>query len=205
MMKRTEGVTERLLEAAKDEFLEKGYECASLRTIAKRAESSKGAIYTRYPDKAALFTAVVEPVVVDLCAMLEHAFDSFGTLPSEVQQEAAYSYADEGIIGVIDYIYAHYDEFKILISRGEGETYAAFIHRLVDLDMDTTRRFIETTGNDAISSGRLTTELMHMLSNAWYSGIFEIVAHDMPKEEAKTHIERLCRFYRAGWETIFNP
>ena len=43
-MKRVEGVTERLLEAARDEFLEKGYENASLRTIAERAGSSKGAI-----------------------------------------------------------------------------------------------------------------------------------------------------------------
>ena len=43
-MKRIEGVTERLLAAAREEFLEKGYEAASLRAIAERAGSSKGAI-----------------------------------------------------------------------------------------------------------------------------------------------------------------
>ena len=41
-MKRIEGVTERLLAAAREEFLEKGYEAASLRAIAERAGSSKG-------------------------------------------------------------------------------------------------------------------------------------------------------------------
>lgn len=66
-MKRIEGVTERLLAAAREEFLEKGYEAASLRAIAERAGSSKGAIYVRYADKEALYAAVVDPVIEELC------------------------------------------------------------------------------------------------------------------------------------------
>ncbi|WP_233654214.1 TetR/AcrR family transcriptional regulator [Eggerthella lenta] len=65
-MKRIEGVTERLLAAAREEFLEKGYEAASLRAIAERAGSSKGAIYVRYADKEALYAAVVDPVIEEL-------------------------------------------------------------------------------------------------------------------------------------------
>ena len=42
MAKRVEGMTDRLLKAAREEFLEKGYERASLRDIAARATSSKG-------------------------------------------------------------------------------------------------------------------------------------------------------------------
>ena len=44
MAKRVEGVTEKLLESAKNEFLSKGYENASLQAIAEKADSSKGAI-----------------------------------------------------------------------------------------------------------------------------------------------------------------
>ena len=55
MAKRVEGVTERLLECAKEEFLKNGYENASLRVIAEKAGSSKGAIYIRYPDKESLY------------------------------------------------------------------------------------------------------------------------------------------------------
>ena len=51
MAKRVPGVTEKLMEAAYQEFLKNGYERASLQTIAERAGSSKGAIYIRYPDK----------------------------------------------------------------------------------------------------------------------------------------------------------
>ena len=40
--------------AAKEEFLTNGYENASLRVIAEKAGSSKGAIYIRYPDEESL-------------------------------------------------------------------------------------------------------------------------------------------------------
>ena len=58
MARREEGVTERLIESARVEFLEKGYDGASLRSIADRAGSSKGAIYIRYADKADLYADV---------------------------------------------------------------------------------------------------------------------------------------------------
>ena len=41
MAKRVEGVTEKLLESAKKEFLKSGYENASLQVIAEKAGSSK--------------------------------------------------------------------------------------------------------------------------------------------------------------------
>lgn len=44
MAKRIAGVTEKLLECAKEEFMRNGYENASLRVIAEKAGSSKGAI-----------------------------------------------------------------------------------------------------------------------------------------------------------------
>ena len=56
MAKRTAGVTEKLMECAKEEFLLNGYENTSLRTIAEKAGSSKGAIYIRYPDKESLYS-----------------------------------------------------------------------------------------------------------------------------------------------------
>lgn len=205
MAKRVEGVTERLLEAAREEFLERGFEGASLRTIAERAGSSKGAIYTRYPDKESLFKAIVNPIIDELCAILTRSFSGFETIDPQLQTEIMNSYADKGIDDMVDYIYDHFTEFKILVCAGESAIYTDFMHRVVDLDVQATYRYVESTGNDAVSSGRLTPELMHMITSSCFSGMFEVVAHDMSREEAKDYIARLCAFYRAGWQTIFDP
>ena len=61
MTKQIEGVSERILSCAKEGFLEKGYADASLRTIAAKAETTTGSIYSRFRDKEGLFGALVEP------------------------------------------------------------------------------------------------------------------------------------------------
>jgi TetR/AcrR family transcriptional regulator, mexJK operon transcriptional repressor len=48
-----------LLDLAADVFMERGYEGASVREIASRANASKETIYSRFPSKAALFSAVM--------------------------------------------------------------------------------------------------------------------------------------------------
>lgn len=49
----------KLIEAAKEEFLENGYEKASLRTICKKADVTTGALYFFYKNKEDLFVSIV--------------------------------------------------------------------------------------------------------------------------------------------------
>ncbi|MDC7124133.1 MAG: TetR/AcrR family transcriptional regulator [Spirochaetales bacterium] len=204
MAKRVEGVTEKLLECAREEFLEKGYENASLRTIAQRAGSSKGAIYIRYPDKASLFSALVDEAANGIALLLKKIQEEFTELPGEVQADRVQQMSDEGISIFIDYIYKHFVEFKLLCCSSEPGFYSNFIHRLVNIDVDTTMRFIGNSSNNAVSSGRLTPNFAHLLSESFYTGMFEIVVHDMPREEGDIYIRRLRKFFAAGWMTILN-
>ena len=70
MAKQIEGVAERIIAAAKKEFLDKGYVDASLRTIAAEADTSTNSIYVRFGDKEGLFSAIVEPVLNEMIEML---------------------------------------------------------------------------------------------------------------------------------------
>jgi AcrR family transcriptional regulator len=56
-------VETRILDAAQHVFLEKGYHSASIDEIAERAPASKPTIYSYFPGKEALFTAVVARVI----------------------------------------------------------------------------------------------------------------------------------------------
>ena len=44
--------------------------------------------------------------------------------------------------------------------------------------------------------------LAHMLSSAFYSGLFETVRHEMPKEEAQSYVRQLRRFFVCGWADL---
>ena len=71
--------------AAKEEFLTNGYENASLRVIAEKAGSSKGAIYIRYPDEESLHRALVPPAMDAFCGLIHSALEQFNQLPGAEQ------------------------------------------------------------------------------------------------------------------------
>jgi TetR/AcrR family fatty acid metabolism transcriptional regulator len=58
---------DRILQAAIEVFGERGYQAASMDEIARRAGSSKGGVYFHFPNKQAIFEALIS----DLVMMLE--------------------------------------------------------------------------------------------------------------------------------------
>ena len=63
----------RILDAAEEVFHEKGVASASLEEIASAAEVTRGAIYWHFKDKAELFDAMMQRVVLPVDEMLESA------------------------------------------------------------------------------------------------------------------------------------
>ncbi|BET51473.1 MULTISPECIES: TetR/AcrR family transcriptional regulator [Streptomyces] len=57
--RRGEKLREHILMAAKDVFLEAGFERTSMDVVAQRAETSKRSLYAHFPSKDALFSGVV--------------------------------------------------------------------------------------------------------------------------------------------------
>jgi AcrR family transcriptional regulator len=57
---------ERILDAATELFLAEGYGATSIEAIAQRAQISKRTFYHRFPDKAAVFAAVVHRIIQGL-------------------------------------------------------------------------------------------------------------------------------------------
>lgn len=204
MAKQIEGVYEKILHCAKAEFLSKGYNDASLRTIAENANTSTSSIYTRFSDKEGLFNALVSPVVLEIKEWFLKAQEDFHYLPNEYQKKDLFNYCDDKTTELIDYIYDNYDVFKLLITCSYGTRFNSFVNDLVQIEVDYTKKFIESTGNDAIKSGRLTEEIMHILASAFYTGIFETIIHDMSRENAHIYIKQLRRFFTCGWSDIFN-
>ena len=115
MAKQIEGVYEAVLECAKKEFLEKGYKDASLRTIAQEAGTSTSSIYTRFGDKEGLFRAIVEPVAEEMRRMFLEIQENFHQLDDNVQQSEMGRYTSLHQMELLDYIYDHFDEFRLLL------------------------------------------------------------------------------------------
>ena len=86
MANRIEGVTEKLLDYATQEFLEHGYLNASMRMISEKAGTTPRSIYTRYGDKEGLFAALVDEHAKKLKGLFVEYMDDYSKRTVEDQK-----------------------------------------------------------------------------------------------------------------------
>ncbi len=193
---------EQIHQAAMEEFLEKGFQEASLRQIVKNAGVTTGAFYGYYSNKAALFAALVEPHAAAVMGRFMETQLAFAKLPKEEQPEHMGKESAACIDWMLDYIYDHYAPFKLLICKADGTPYEDFIHKMVEVEVEYTFRYIEVLKNLGRQVPELDKDLCHMIASGMFNGIFEMIRHDMPKDRAKRFIDQLREFSTAGWLKI---
>lgn len=71
MQVKKEDLYQNILSAAKEEFIDKGYENSSLRTIAKKANTTIGNIYHYFENKEALLSVLMDPIIENLNALMK--------------------------------------------------------------------------------------------------------------------------------------
>ena len=193
---------QKILNVAKKEFLEKGFKEASLRKIVAQAGFTKGAFYGYYSNKAALFEAIVG----DACEGLNKKFRAaqevyFDLIPKNKTSESI-ELSTEYLLSFIDYIYDHFEEFKLVICCSDGTKYSNYIHELVELDVECSEKYFAILKAKGKMKGDIGRELHHMITSAYFSAVFETVVHDMTREDAIAYAKELSSFFNAGWESL---
>ena len=203
MAKQIEGVAERILSCAKAEFLDKGSTDASLRTIAAAAETSTNSIYVRFQDKEGLFSAIVEPVLNEMIERFVKIQETFHRMERAEQAAQMPDYADGGTMELVEYMYDHLDEFRLLLDASYGTRFHNFVDELVRIEVEYTYKYMEAVGSTAQLGDATTQRLLHIVTTSRFESIFEIIRHGMSLEEAREYIGLLSRYHRTGFLAVF--
>ena len=193
---------ESIEQAAMQEFLEKGFQGASLRQIVKNAGVTTGAFYGYFSSKEALFNALVEPHAAALMGRFMEAQTSFAELPEEEQVSHMGDESGNYVRWMVDYICQHRDPVKLLLTRSEGTSYERFVHNMVEVEVEYTLRYIEVLRHLGKDVPELSNSICHIIASGMFNGLFEIAIHDMPKEHALQYVEQFRTFYTGGWLSL---
>lgn len=191
-----------ILEAGKKEFLSKGFNAASLRSIVREANVTTGAFYGYYKSKEELFDALVAEPFATLMEQWGRSQQLFADLPAEEQPGHMGDISGDCMDWMTEYIYDNYDAFKLLLCCAEGTRYENFIHNMVETEVDSTHRFLKVLRSLGHTVRDIDPQLEHILASGLFSAYFEIVIHDMPQEQAAGYVKELRDFFTAGWKKI---
>ena len=202
MEERSTATLEKIQPAALAEFLDKGFLGASLRQIVKNAGVTTGAFYGYFSSKEALFNAIVEPHAAALMGRFMEAQTTFAELPEKEQPEHMGLESGRCVDWMVDYICAHREPVKLLLCCAEGTSYEHFVHNMVEVEVEYTQRYMEVLRRLGRDIPVLDKSLCHIIASGMFNGIFEIVVHDMPRDQAMRDVDQLRAFYTAGWSKL---
>lgn len=202
-MNKGEATKQSLLELAKAEFLEKGYSEASVRSIAKAAGLTTGALFRYFPDKESVFAALVDPVAKEMLSMYRQGNEKGVDYLNEGHPQDMWDISDEVIIGMIDYIFANKDAFSLLINCSAGSAYEHFVDELIACEEQQSMAYLRAMKAKGFPCAEVSEQDIHVLLSAQYYAFFEIVRHNTPKAEALKRVRLIADFFRPGWEKIY--
>lgn len=194
---------DRIHESATREFLEKGFRDASLRSIAGNAGVTTGSFYWHYKSKEELYDALVGEHYSHILQMYDDAMEAFRKMGREEQKEHMGDIGGECMVAMVEYMYEHLTEFKLLLTSSSGTKYENLVHELTQREIDSTHEFERYMEELGYSVGtEVEPELEHSIISGMFEGLLELVFHDVPKERAIRCVRQLHMFYTAGWKAL---
>ena len=204
MSTKAEDTEKNILNTARKHFLKDGFSGASLRNIVKDAGLTTGAFYKYYPTKEALFDALTDPYIEHIYQIYDRVVEDFEKLSAKEQTSNMSDTSGNGMDQMIDYIYEHYDNFRLLLKCGDSGKFETFIHNMVDREMRSSLEYVKKMKEDGIEIPIVGESLMHMIYTGYFSSIYQIIENDIDKETAKRNVHKLREFNTGGWERLWN-
>ena len=126
-------------------------------------------------EKKDLFSAIVEPVAKEFTGIFIGVQEKFHAIESDRQAVSLDDYAEDGMKQLVKYMYAHLEEFQILVKSSYGTRFQDFVEHLVELETDYTYKFMEAIGLRFKDGKPLTKNFMHIMNKALFESFFEVI------------------------------
>lgn len=190
-----------ILESAKKEFLEKGFEKASLKEICAKANVTTGALYKRYKGKEELFGAVVSETIRDLNEVYEQRCIEDLSGVSDEMLIKAWDMDEADMMWWFNFLYDRHDGFVLLLRCAEGTAYSNFQHDWVEKMTKTTYVYYQEAYKRGLTKVSVSESEMHILLTAFWTTIYEPIIHDYSLNQLDEHCKLVCRMF--DWYNTF--
>ena len=203
-MKDDRETKEKLLASAEHEFMEKGYQGASLRNICKNAGVTTGALYFFFKDKDDIFASLVAPVLGSIRTMMEaHMQQELQEVKGELQ-EGKYDFSDDIYASrrIIHELYQNYDRVQLLLTKSQGSSLAGCIDEFVAFTEKNYRMLADAQAK-VCGVAAPDDYTIHWMAHMQIDAFVHLLTHESDEEKAVAHLGDILKYLLAGWYALF--
>ena len=190
----------KIMAAAREEFLEMGFEKASMRKIGERCGMTAAGIYRHCRDKSDLFDQLVKPAVEDLERYSRAHIARYDEL---LKKKRKMVWMDSHIDIMRELVYPNIDDYYLLIVKSQGTRYETFLHDITEQIQDEMLQYMKRLRETDEKIPEIVPREMHLLVTAYITALFEPVIHRYSYEEAISALKTLENYFLPGWKKLF--
>ncbi|MCR5665263.1 MAG: TetR/AcrR family transcriptional regulator [Eubacterium sp.] len=191
----------RVLEAARKEFLEKGYEKASIRAIGESAGITSAGLYRHCKDKEDLFCQVVQPALDALHEWIaNHIKNSYESI--EKHEYMGLEHQTE-IDLVREAVIPYCVEYKLLLTKSGGTRYENFFHDMITEHEKKMQIGLEVMRQYGFDVKELSHEELHIIISAYMTALFEPIVRDYEPDKIEHYLDTVEKFFMPGWHELW--
>jgi AcrR family transcriptional regulator len=189
-----------ILENARKEFLEVGFNNATIRSIAKRASTAPSNIYNYYSNKDELFKGVLETFLRQFsmakAAFVEHVKNDPDHDPNDEQHH-------EMTEQILEAVTKYREELTLLIHNSKGSSLEHFLDELVDWYADVyTISLYQMLEEMHMEEVEIMPETTHMIAGMIISMVVTTLDKNYNQEQIRNIAQELSQFFSAGWKGL---
>ena len=190
---------EKILDAAKREFLNKGFAGTNVRAVAQRAGVTTGALYNLFKNKDGIFEALVGGVFNEFLNILAYN-DVFEARELDMKAGDLSEITEMSrrrFLRMIDFFYANWDGMKLLVCCAKGSSFEHIFDKAIDLTEKETLRLLTM---DGVKMSRRVKFFIHVMVTSHFENLKEIFYHDLTKSEAAEYVLDFNVYHCGGWK-----
>ncbi len=193
-------IKERILSAARNEFIIYGYQNISLRNVAKQAHVSTSNIYNYFLNKDELFLEILSPTLFQLEFVINHIneteyFKNHDYFSFNINQEIVYL--------IIEFIDNNRQNIELLLFKSAGSKLCNFKEELVKQYTQITLKQIEGLKAENINiNSDIPSFFVYTVCSFYLNLVSEIIRNNLSREEMRLLAEDMLAFFYNGWKAV---
>ncbi len=203
MQVKKEDIKEKIMSSARREFLEHGYAEASLRVIAEKEGLTKGAVYSYFENKDALFCELAAPAINFIKSAFQHDQCYYASKTKDVLFDS-YEVTIQSFKSCAQAVFDNYESFKLLLFCSAGSSLQDYKERIIQLYAQNFYKVLSFfTKTESCHEGVMNEMFVHTLATTYVSFLEEIVLHEPERKEVNDYVEQMAIFIHSGIEKLY--
>ena len=202
MQKQKQDIRQKIIESARNEFINNGFKDASMRVIANNAGVVLSNIYNYFRNKDEIYREVLNPVMVAMDKTLkEH--NSQQNMSIDFFYSEEYQYRQLCLF--VELIENYKEDLKMLLFKSDGSSFQNFRDEFTDRNTQTGVEYLKTMKE---KYPHLKTDFseffIHTMSSWMLTVIGEILTHNLTHQEIMHFFSEYITFSTAGWARLMS-